>query len=180
MLAPSTTAAAAVWPIPADSANLQAIVWAQMATIAKQELLLHAYQTDLNNVQAIAAATATGSTNPSPGTSLVLTNVVGTITAGAAITGTGVLAGLTVVGQTSGTTGGNGTYTISASTTITAVALTFTPGGGNSKWPVSTSSDDLMLITQDQTAIIRTQTALLQQYQDLLNVSQTAAPATGP
>jgi hypothetical protein len=183
MLAPSLTAAATpVWPIPADSPNLQAIVWAGMKTIAQQEALLHAYQTDLNNVQAIAPATGTGTNTPSPGTTLVLTGVVGLITPGAVIAGAGVVATppLTIVSQISGTTGGNGSYTISASAALSAVALTFTPGGGNPKWPVSTSSDDLMLIAQDQTAIIRSQTALLQQYQDLLNVSATAAPATGP
>jgi hypothetical protein len=153
-----------------------------MKTITQQEALLHAYQTDLNNVQVIVPATGTGTTSPSPGTTVGISGVVGTIIPGAVITGSGVPTSpaLTVVAQVSGTTGGNGTYTVSASVTLNAVLLTFTPGGGNSKWPVSTNEDDLMLITQDQTAIIRTQTALLQQYQDLLNVSNTAAPATGP
>jgi len=35
-------------------------------------------------------------------------------------------------------------------------------------------------VVQAQTAVMRNQTALLQQYQDLLNVSQTPAPPTGP
>jgi hypothetical protein len=37
-----------------------------------------------------------------------------------------------------------------------------------------------MLIAQDQTAVIRMQNALLQQYQSLLNDSATQPPATGP
>ena len=43
-----------------------------------------------------------------------------------------------------------------------------------------TDADTLNAIVQAQTAVIRNQTALLQQYQDLLNVSQTPAPPTGP
>jgi hypothetical protein len=181
LMRPTTTAAATpVWPIPNDVANLQAIVWAGMKTITQQEALLHAYQTDLNTAQTVPPATATGTNTPSPGTTLVLTGVVGLIAPGAVITGTGVTPGLTVINQISGPIGGNGSYTISASSSLSAAALTFTPGGGNPPWPVSTNADDLMLMAQDQTAIIRSQTALLQQYQDLLNVSNTAPPATGP
>lgn len=183
MLAPATLSTTApVWPIPNDVANLQAIVWAQMLTISQQEALLHAYQVDLNNVQAVAPATATGTVSPSPGTTLTTSGTVGSILLGAVISGAGVPTSPapTVIAQQSGSSGGNGVYVISAPLTLNAVLLTFSPGGGSSKWPVSTAASDLMLITQGQTAVIRTQTALLQQYQDLLNNSEVAAPATGP
>jgi len=69
---------------------------------------------------------------------------------------------------------------LSAATTLTGVALTFTPGGGAMPWPTPTDSNTLNTIQQQQTAILRSQTALLQQYQDLLNTSLTPAPPTGP
>ena len=85
-----------------------------------------------------------------------------------------------ILGQTAGTQGGNGTYTTNNATTASGSALTFAPGGGPSAWPVPQDADTLNMIVQNQTAIIRSQTALLQQYQDLLNTSETAAPPTGP
>ena len=86
----------------------------------------------------------------------------------------------TVVSQQSGTWGGAGVYTLSVATTLSAVALTFTPGGGPMPWPTPTDANTLNAIQQQQTAILRSQTALLQQYQDLLNTSLTPAPPTGP
>jgi len=180
MLQATPFVTAPVWPIPADGPDLQVIVWAQMKTITNQEALLHAYQGVLNNAQTTTPATGTGSSSPNPGTSVTMSNVVGSILIGATVTGTGLPTGVTVTAQTAGTISGNGTYTVSAPISAVGLTLTFTPGGGAVSWPSSTNSDDLMMIVQDQTAIIRTQTAMLQQYQDLLNVSQTQPPASGP
>jgi len=68
--------------------------------------------------------TATG-TGTGSGVNLTMTGVVGTIEPGAAITGTGVPAGTTIVSQASGTTGGDGVYTTSLATTSVAQSLTF-------------------------------------------------------
>jgi hypothetical protein len=65
-------------------------------------------------------------------------------------------------------------------TTLTNVALSITPGSSVSTWPTPQDAPTLSLISQQQTAVLRTQNALLQQYQDLLNTSQTAPPPTGP
>jgi len=176
----ATQTSTAVWPIPGDGPDLQAIVWAGMATIKNNAALIDAYQTVLNNAQAIPNATGTITNSPSPGTTIGVTGIVGIIKIGSTVTGTGIPANTIVVSQQSGTAGGAGNYTISNPGTASAAAATFSPGGGNPPWPAATDSDDLMLITQDQAAIIRTQTALLQQLQDLLNVSQTPAPPSGP
>jgi hypothetical protein len=178
MLAPVTTSSV-VWPIAGDAPDLQAIVWAQAKTITNNEVLLHAYQLVLNNAQ-LVTATGNGTNNPAASTTLLMTSVVGIITLGSTITGTGVPANTTVVAQTAGTPGGNGTYTISGAASISAALLTFTPGGGNPPWPVATDPQDLMQISLDQTAVLRMQSALLQQYHQLLNDSATTPPATGP
>ena len=59
-------------------------------------------------------------------TALAITAATGLIAIGSGVTGAGVPAGLTIVSQVSGPTGGNGTYTTSAATTLSAVALTIT------------------------------------------------------
>jgi hypothetical protein len=166
------------WPIVADAPDLSAIVQAQAKTITDQEALLHAYQTVLNTNQTPPTTTATGT---GTGTSLVVTAVTaGPILLGATVTGNGVPASTTVTAQTAGTPGGAGTYTTSNPTTVAAATVTFTPGGGPSPWPSVSDAPTLNIIVQDQTSIIRNQTALLQQYQDLLNASSTPAPPTGP
>jgi len=174
MLQISPQAASAVWPTSANATDYQQVVWAQAATMAEQHDLIVAYQTVLENAQAIPPATGVG--NSTGTTSLTMTSVTGVIKLGATITGTGVPAGLTVVSQTSGTTGGNGVYVTSAVSTLGNIALTFTPGGGNSPWPPFTDSPDLLDISQRQTTILRTQNALISQYVDLLNTSSTAPP----
>jgi hypothetical protein len=172
--------AAASWPITGDVADLLAIVRAQMATVADQEALLHAYQSDLNTAQAAPVTAATGTAS---GTALTLSAVVGKVLIGDVITGTGIPTAppaTTVLGQTSGVLGGAGVYTTSQATTSTGAALSFTPGGAALTWPTPQDPVTLNLMTQQQTAILRTQNALIQHYQDLLNTSQTAAPPTGP
>lgn len=179
MLQATTTA----WPIAGDAPSLETIVADQAKTISAQEALLHAYQGNLNAAQsppAGTAATGNGTTTGSS-TSVVVTTVTGTIVANAAVTGVGIPTGTTVLGQISGTTGGAGTYLLSTPVNLaTAVMLTFTPTGGVSTWPLPGDAPTLQLIVQQQTAILRTQSALLQHYQDLLNTSQTPAPPTGP
>jgi hypothetical protein len=170
-----------VWPIPGDAPNLKTIVQDQATTMTAQAALIDAYQDWLNTEQTPPAATANGTSTGT--TSITLSSVAGgPILNGTVVTGTGVptTPATTVVSQQSGTWGGNGTYTLSAATTLTNVALTFTPGGGPMPWPTPTDSNTLNTIQQQQTSILRSQTALLQQYQDLLNTSLTPAPPTGP
>jgi hypothetical protein len=170
--------AAPVWPIPGDVPPLKTIVQDQAETIAAQEALLHAYQVNLNTAQSSPPTTATG--NSSGTTSLTLAGVTGSLLLGATVTGTGVPASTTITAQQSGTSGGAGVYTTSQATTLVNAALTISPGGGPINWPTPQDAPTLSLISQQQTAVLRTQNALLQQYQDLLNTSQTAPPATGP
>lgn len=64
----------------------------------------------------------------SPATQLVVTSVIGVILIGDQIvSGTGITAGSTITGQVSGTPGGAGTYTLSA--TNTASSASSTSGG---------------------------------------------------
>jgi len=173
MLAPMTTGTV-VWPTSANASDYQDVVWAQAKTMAEQADLIATYQTVLENAQAIPPATAVGN---STGTNvLTVTTVTGIIKIGAVVTGTNVPAGMTIIAQTAGTTGGAGTYTTSVVSTIGNASLTFTPGGGNSPWPPFTDSPDLLEISQRQNTILRTQNALISQYVDLLNVSSTAPP----
>lgn len=165
------------WPVAGDVPDLTAIVQSQATTITEQAVLIDAYQNVLNNAQAAAPATATGTAT---GTSLTLTSVIGRIMLGAFVSGPGVPSNTTIVGQQSGTPTGNGTYTTNQATTASNSALTFIPSGGAMPWPPVSDAPTLTAIMQDQTAILRTQTALLQQYQDLLNTSNTPPPPTGP
>lgn len=180
-----TTQAVPVWPILGDVPDLRNIVQDQAETIAANAVLIDAYQTNLNTAQnpppgtaATGNATTTGSS-----TSLAVVGSAGTIHMGATITGSGVptTPAVTVLGQISGTTGQDGTYLVSAPLTLaTATALTFTPPPAPSTWPAPMDAPTLLTITQQQTAILRNQSALLQHYVDLLNSSITPAPPTGP
>lgn len=76
----------------------------------------------------VAPTAATGTGTSTGTTSLTVASVTGTIVLGSTITGTGVPANTTLVSQVSGPQGGAGTYVTSAATTLTAIALTFTPG----------------------------------------------------
>ena len=58
------------------------------------------------------------------GTTLVTTGTTGTITLGQVITGSGITAGTTVIAQTLGTVGGNGTYTITTSGNVSSIPTT--------------------------------------------------------
>jgi hypothetical protein len=185
MLAPSPFTTA-TWPIAGDAPDLRAIVQAQAVVIADNAVLIDAYQTNLNTAQASPAplptATGNGTAAAAPnGAQLTVSGVTGgNIVIGAVIAGPGIPTGTTILSQQSGTAGGAGVYTTSVATTAASAALTFTPPPQPSPWPTLTDAMDLNAIMQAGTAIIRTQTALLQQYQDLLNTSQTPAPPTGP
>jgi hypothetical protein len=78
------------------------------------------------STEVITPAAAHGTGTSTGTTSLVMTAVTGSIMIGATVAGAGVPAGVTIVSQASGTTGGAGTYITSAATTLSAVALTIT------------------------------------------------------
>lgn len=174
------TAANVTWPIVADAPELRAIVEDQAATMAANAVLIDSYQAALEAAQnpppSVPNTTATGT---STGTSLALTNVTGPpIQNGSTVTdGALVPAGTVVLGQISGPAGGAGTYLTNNPTTATNTPLTFTPPPPQNVWPVPNDPATLMLIMQDQLTILRQQAALLQAYQDLLNVSDTPVPA---
>src|SRR5262245_40082935 len=79
-----------------------------------------------------AASPATGTGTSTGTTSLTVSTVTGTISMGAMVTGTGVPNATVITGQTSGTTGGAGVYTTNVPTTLSSIALTFTPAA---PWP---------------------------------------------
>jgi hypothetical protein len=118
----------------------------------------------------IATGTGTGTS-----TSLAVSAVTGTIVTSATVSGAGVPAGTMILNQMTGTPGGIGTYTTNLATTAASAPLAFTPPAGEetSPWPTPRDAPTLNLVSQNQTAVIRTQSALLQHYQDVLNSSQT-------
>lgn len=182
MLAP-TPLTTTTWPVAGDAPDLLVIVNDQAETIEAQEALLHAYQTALTTAQdQPAGPVATGNGGiTSATTTLSVTGTVGTIVINAIVGNTGNTTAPTVLGQISGTSGGDGVYLLSAAVTLVAVtALTFTPPPSATGWPIPQDVTTLDLIVQQQTAVIRVQTSLIQHYQDLLNTSQVPAPATGP
>jgi hypothetical protein len=74
------------------------------------------------NTAAIGATfTASAGSNP---TQLVVNVVTGVISVGDAVSGTGITPGTTVLSQVSGTTGGAGTYQLSATNTASAATVT--------------------------------------------------------
>ena len=175
------------WPIAGDAPDLTTIVQAQAIVIHDNAELIEAYQTVLDNNQALPAplpaALGNGTASGTPATTLTVSNVTqGNIVVNARIIGPGIPTGTTIVSQTSGTVGGAGVYVTSVATTASSAALTFVPPQPPMPWPPAGATDvtDLNALVQQSTAVIRTQTALLQQYQDLLNTSQTPPPPTGP
>lgn len=68
-------------------------------------------------------ASFTGSAG-SNASQLVVTSVTGIIKIGDMVSGTGITAGTTIVSQVSGTTGGAGTYSLSATNTASSSSLT--------------------------------------------------------
>jgi len=185
MLAPAPRSTA-IWPIAGDVPDLRTIIADQAVTITAQEALIHAYQSWLNTQQTppapLPTATGNGTASASPnGTTLTVSGVTGgSIVINAVVAGSGVPTGTTIIAQQSGVTGGNGVYTTSVTTTASSAPLTFTPPPPVSPWPTPNDAPTLTSVQQQQTAILRTQTALIQQYQDLLNTSQTPAPPSGP
>jgi hypothetical protein len=127
--------------------------------------------TPLTFTPSTVVATGTGTAT---GTSLAMTAVSGVIVPNATVSGAGVPANTTIVSQVGGTIGGNGTYTTNVATTATAVPLAFDPPPPPaSAWPIPRDANTLNILTQQQTAVARTQSALIQHYQDVLNTSQT-------
>lgn len=174
------------WPIPGDVPDIKAIIADQSATIAAQAALLDAYQGNLNAVQNPppgTAATGTGST-AGASTSLNVNAVTGVIIVGATVTDTGganlIPTGTEVLGQISGTPGMAGAYLLNNAVTIGSEALSFTPPPPQTTWPTPTDAYTLLLVQQMQATVSRIQSALLQAYLDLLNVSMTTPPPTGP
>jgi hypothetical protein len=164
------------WPDANDAPDLLVIVQDQAETIAAQALLIDRYQGVLNAAQAAPATSAIGTASGTPATTLTVTTVTGKILVGDIVTGIGIAVAppaTTVTWQQSGTLGGAGVYTLSQPATASNNALTFSPGGAATTWPVPQDQVTLNLLTQLQTAVLRTQNALIQHYQDLLNSSQT-------
>jgi hypothetical protein len=122
-----------------------------------------------------ALATSTGTTTIS------LANNSGVILLGSSLAGANVPADTTLLSQQTGVPGGAGNYTTNNPTTISGTAVSITPPPPTpAAWPVPQDAVTLNLLVQQQTAVLRVQTALLQHYQDVLNTSQTTPPATGP
>lgn len=87
-------------------------------------------QTALNASPPVVAS-ATGSfgssfTGTATGSSLAVTGVVGYLSVGDVVAGTGITSGTSIIAQVSGTPGGAGTYTLSASATSSGASLTAT------------------------------------------------------
>jgi hypothetical protein len=117
-----------------------------------------------------AVATGTGTAT---GTSLAVTAVNGTIVLNAAVSGQGVPAGTVITAVAAG--GGAGTYTTSQPTTASAAPLAFTAPAMAPAWPAAQDAVTLTAVQQNQTSVLRTQSALIQHYQDTLNSSGTPA-----
>jgi len=186
MLAPAPRTTTPVWPVAGDAPDLRTIVQDQAETIAAQAALIDAYQTNLNTAQTppapLPTPTGNGTASAAPNDTTLTVSAVtgGNIVVNAVVAGAGIPTGTTIIAQQSGTPGGNGVYTTSVATTASSAALTFTPPQSLSPWPTPNDAPTLTMVQQQQTAILRTQTALIQQYQDLLNTSQTPAPPSGP
>jgi hypothetical protein len=124
-----------------------------------------------------ALAAGTGTTTGASA-AVVMSNVSGTIQLNSTVSGgPGIPASppTTVIAQTAGTAGQNGTYTFSQPVTLTNAALAFTPPAQAVPWPTPRDAPTLMTVSQNQAAVLRTQAALLSHYQDVLNSSQTPA-----
>lgn len=184
MLQPSALVTS-TWPTAGETDELQGVIAAQAKTIHEQFALLHDYQDVLDAAQVQPKTTAAVST--ATGTTLNVLGTQGVIEIGATVTAIpanpgdpvppGVPPGTVILSQISGTTGGDGAYTTSLAITAAASTnLQFTPSGAPATWPPVTAADDLMNVVAAQTLIIRTQTALAQQYIDLLNTSETPVP----
>jgi hypothetical protein len=174
------TQLSSTWPIPGDAPDLRAIAQAQAGTIADQAALIDAYQSVLKSAQAVIVTSVTSAASVGTALSLGVPSG-GVISLGATVTGTGIAAGTTITAQQSGVINGAGVYTTSAATTCASgTTVTVANPGVSPTWPTPTDSPTLNAVVQTQTAIIRNQTALLMQYQDLLNVSATPIPPTGP
>lgn len=103
----------------ATAATLNASVFADYDT---GDITIGAASTGASVTGSIGATfTASADTDA---TRLVVTSVTGQISVGDTVSGTGITAGTTVVSQVSGTTGGAGTYQLSAANTASAATVT--------------------------------------------------------
>jgi hypothetical protein len=170
------------WPDANDVADLLAIVEAQTVTIKDQAALIDRYQGILNAAQVQTKPTVaigTGTASGTPATTLAVSGVTNPIVVGAVINGAGIppvsstVPPTTILSQQTGTTGGAGNYTTNQATTASAAVLTFTPPPSAPTWPIPQDAPTLTLLAQEQSAVTRTQSALIQHYQDVLNTSQT-------
>jgi hypothetical protein len=118
------------------------------------------------------SAVATG-IGTAAGASLAVTGVSGVIAVNSAVSGQGVPAGTTITAIAAG--GGAGTYTTSQPTTASAAPLAFTAPPIAPSWPAAQDAVTLTAVQQNQTSVLRTQSALIQHYQDTLNSSGTPA-----
>lgn len=181
MLQPSPTLAA-TWPVAGDAPDLKAIIADQAATIAANNALLDAYQAALDAAVNPPPGPPTTATGTATGSTLALSNVSGppiqngaTVTAGALVPD-----GTVILGQISGTPGAGGNYLTNNPTTVSNTAVTIQNPPPASTWPNASDAPTLLLVVQDQLTMLRQQTALLQGYVDLLNISNTPPPASGP
>jgi hypothetical protein len=167
---------AATWPDSGDAGSLLLIVQTQTKTIADQEALINRYQSILNQAQGgpTPQPVATG-TVTSSGTSIAVSAVANSIVIGAAVSGAGAPPSTLIVTQVTGSPGGVGTYTTNLATSASAAPWSFTPPASLPSWPIPQDADTLMSLVQAQTALARTQAAVIQHYQEVLNISQTPA-----
>lgn len=111
---------------------------AQQQTVTRVVPVGYCQLTSLGSSAAIDAATCVRAsfTGTGAGTALTAASVTGTIRPGDQVAGTGVVAGTTIVRQTSGVTGGAGVYVTSRPTTASADSLTAggVPSGATSAY----------------------------------------------
>lgn len=125
--------------------------WAQTSTVATVGQKVYAnYATGAISTAATGTPPAGASfTGSIAATTLTVTAVgSGVLAAGQPISGAGVTAGTTIVSQLTGTPGGIGTYSVSASQTVASEALT-SLGGVETKWFVGSAAaaNELVKIT---------------------------------
>ena len=159
-------------PTPAAAPTLadqQAVFTQQQILIATQAQMVRDIEASLSLSPPVppAPATANGTAAASPnGNQLTVTSVSGVIVAEAVISGGGIPANTTILGQMSGTVGDAGVYLTSQPTTASNAALSFqapTPPPG-----VPPPSTNLAQIIDTQAALIRLQVAYIDNLQTLV------------
>ena len=111
----------------------------------------------VNNTQTVTTVTALGTTSGASTTVTISGASANTINQGGTgdvITGSGILTNTTILSQVSGTTGGNGVYTISAPVTLSSTAVTIYPGLMSAVAAYSSTSIDANQVPQTNAAHI--------------------------